>query len=327
MTTTKSERLLNLLIAMLVQRHFVSKETIRQVVPQYHGDTDEAFERKFERDKDELRSLGVPIEVGFMDSYFEDEQGYRIRPEAYALPEVTLDGDEAAVVGLAARVWQNAGLASATSDALMKLRAAGADVDPSGLDVVSPRVAAPEPAFDPVWEALGSRTRIAFDYRRGDSSTPETRHVEPWGVVSVRSRSYLVGFDRDRDDHRVFRLSRVVGPVRPEGGPGAYDVPADTDVRGLAAKVVRDTDRFTARLRVRPGRGHGLRRRAVSTTSGGDGDRRWDEVAVELTDLDAAADEVLSYGSDVVVDAPDALRERVVGRLRVLTVTGAGETR
>ena len=316
MTTAKSERLLNLLIAMLVQRHYVTKETIRRVVPQYHGDSDEAFERKFERDKDELRSLGVPIEVGALDAFFDDELGYRIRPEAYALPEVALDADEAAVVGLAARVWQNAGLASATSDALLKLRAAGAQVDPAGLEVISPRVAAPEPAFDPVWEALGTRTRISFDYRRSDASEAETRRVEPWGVVSVRSRSYLVGFDRDRDDHRVFRLSRVVGDVRTEGGPGAYDVPPGTDVRALASRVVREADPFTATLRVRAGRGHGLRTRAASITPGEQG---WDAVEIEFGDVDAAVDEILGYGSDAVVLAPHALRDRLVSRLQALT--------
>ena len=315
MTTAKSERLLNLLIAMLVQRHYVTKETLRRVVPQYHDDSDEAFERKFERDKDELRSLGVPIEVGALDAFFDDELGYRIRPEAYALPEVALDADEAAVVGLAARVWQNAGLASAASDALLKLRAAGAQVDPGGLDVVSPRVSAPEPAFDPVWAALSSRTRIAFDYRRSDASEAEARRVEPWGVVSVRSRSYLVGFDRDREDHRVFRLSRVVGEVRTEGGPAAYEVPAGTDVRALASRVVRDTDPFAAVLRVRRGRGHGLRTRAQAVAPLEQG---WDRVEIELRDLEAAVDEVLSYGSDVIVESPAILRDRLVARLEAL---------
>ncbi len=121
----KSERLLNLLILLLVSRSFVTKDRIRDVIDDYRGGSDEAFEKMFERDKDELRSLGIPIEVGHLDAFFEDEVGYRIKRDAFELPQLELEPDEAAVVGLAARVWQHAGLADATSQALLKLKAAG----------------------------------------------------------------------------------------------------------------------------------------------------------------------------------------------------------
>ena len=121
MSVKKSERLLNLLIMLLVQRHFVPKSRIRAIL--YPEAGDEAFDRMFDRDKDELRSLGVPIEVGQLDPLFEDEPGYRIRPDRFALPPVSLEPDEAAVVGLATRVWQHARLAEATSDAVRKLTA------------------------------------------------------------------------------------------------------------------------------------------------------------------------------------------------------------
>src|SRR3954447_15834535 len=99
MTARKSERLLNLLIMLLVQRHYVSKDRIRAIL--YPDASRDAFEKMFERDKEELRSLGVPIEVGSMDAYFEDEPGYRIRADELALPEIELAADEAAVIGLA----------------------------------------------------------------------------------------------------------------------------------------------------------------------------------------------------------------------------------
>ena len=94
---SKTERLLNLLIMLLVQRHYVSKDRIRAIL--YADASDDAFEKMFERDKEELRSLGVPIEVGQMDAYFDDEPGYRIRADEFALPEITLESDEASVVG------------------------------------------------------------------------------------------------------------------------------------------------------------------------------------------------------------------------------------
>ena len=127
-TRRKTERLLNLLIMLLVQRHYVSKERIRAIL--YADASDDAFEKMFERDKEELRSLGVPIEVGQMDAYFDDEPGYRVRADEFALPEIALESDEAAVVALATRVWEHARLAEATTDAVGKLTAAGVDARP-----------------------------------------------------------------------------------------------------------------------------------------------------------------------------------------------------
>ena len=118
MSARKSERLLNLLITLLVSRGYVTKQRLREVIEDYRTtSSDDAFERMFDRDKDDLRALGVPIEVGGHDALFEDEAGYRIVRSAFELPEIAFEADEAAVIGLASRVWQQAGLASATSDA------------------------------------------------------------------------------------------------------------------------------------------------------------------------------------------------------------------
>jgi proteasome accessory factor B len=169
-TAWKSERLLNLVIMLLVSRTYVTKERIRQVIEGYDKSNDESFEKMFERDKEELRALGIPIELGHVDKFFEDEQGYRIKRDAFELPEVDLSPDEAAVLGLAARVWQHAGLAAATSSALVKLRAAGHHVDREALDALQPRVVADEPAFDDMWEMTISRTPVRFSYRRAGAA-------------------------------------------------------------------------------------------------------------------------------------------------------------
>ena len=233
MTTEKSERLLNLLIMLLVQRHYVAKERIRRIV--YPDSSVDAFEKMFERDKDELRSLGVPVEIGQLDTYFDDEPGYRIRPDRFALPAIDLEPDEAAVVGLATRVWEHATLAKATTEAVRKLTAAGVEVDPSALDIAQPRLAADEPAFDVFWEAVCERTPLAFDYQRSGSNRATTRHLQPWGVTRFSGRWYVVGLDTDRGAERVFRLSRVLGEVRRDGQPASYDIPADVDVKAVYA--------------------------------------------------------------------------------------------
>src|SRR6476619_647680 len=241
MTARKSERLINLLIALLVARTYVSKDRIRTVVEAYREAGDDAFEKMFERDKEELRSLGIPIEVGFVDRAFEDEPGYRVVRSAFELPEIDLAPEEAAVIGLAARVWQHAGLAAATSDALVKLKAAGVTVDRPALDIVQPTLTAEEPAFEPLWDATRTRTPVRFRYLRSGGTTPALRHLQPWGVVSFRGRWYVVGHDGDRGDPRVFRLSRVQGEVSDDGAAGSYDVPPGTDLRALTASLAPAT--------------------------------------------------------------------------------------
>ncbi len=258
MAARKSERLLNLLIALLVARTYVTKDRLREVVEQYRDAGDEAFEKMFERDKEELRSLGVPIEVGHVDRAFEDEPGYRIVRAAFELPDVDLAPDEAAVVGLAARVWQHAGLAAATSDALVKLRAAGISVDREALDVVQPQLAADEPAFEAFWTATLSRTPVRFGYRTAAGAEVTTRHLQPWGVVSYRGRWYVVGLDTDRRAPRLFRLSRVQGEVAHDGRPGAFEVPDGTDVRALTQSLAPPPADRTASVLVRHAAAHGL---------------------------------------------------------------------
>lgn len=290
----------------------MTKDRIRDVIEDYRRGSDEAFEKMFERDKDELRSLGIPIEVGHLDAFFEDEVGYRIKRDAFELPQVELEPDEAAVVGLAARVWQHAGLADATSQALLKLKAAGLPVDREALDVVQPRLVADEPAFDAVWAATQSRTPVVFDYRRRGLGEPTRRHVQPWGVVSARGRWYVVGHDSDRGEPRLFRLSRIVGDVATDGRPGSFVVPDGTDVRALTRSLAPEQPVGRATIRVRKGAAQDLRRRAVSTAEAGEG---WDVLELEYADLDTAAGEVLAALDAAVAVEPPELRDLVVDRL------------
>lgn len=316
MAIRKTERLLNLLIMLLVQRHYVAKDRIRAIL--YAESSDEAFEKMFERDKEELRSLGVPIEVGHIDAYFDDEPGYRIRPDRFALPDIELSADEAAVVGLATKVWQHARLADATTEAVRKLVALGVEVDVSALDIVQPRLSADEPSFDVFWEATQERTPVTFDYTRTGQDAPSRRHLQPWGVVRYSGRWYVVGYDVERRAERVFRLSRVHGSPERQGQPGSYEVPAGTDVRAVARRLAPAPSTETAVLLLRAGTGLPLRRDADSVLSdvvGPDERTTWDRVEITRAAL-GLSDEVLGYGPDVYVESPAHLREAVVSRLR-----------
>jgi len=322
MTAWKSERLLNLVIMLLVSRTYVTKERIREVIEGYDKDNDEAFEKMFERDKEELRALGIPIELGHVDKFFDDEQGYRIKRDAFELPDIDFTPDEAAVLGLAARVWQHAGLASATSAALVKLRAAGHDVDREALDALQPRVVADEPAFDDMWEMTISRTPVRFGYRRAGANEVVERHLEPWGVVTSRERWYVVGHDRDRGAPRMFRLSRIVGDVLADGRPGSFEVPEGTDVRALTASLEPRRRQTTATVLARRGSAALLRRRARAVTEdvpGPDERTPWDRLELSTYAVDELAEDVLAHLGDVVAVEPAALHDLVVARLAQLS--------
>jgi proteasome accessory factor B len=309
----------NLVICLLSTQRFLTAAQIAATVPGYeHDATDpkdhEAFQRKFERDKAELRELGVPLETG-TPSVFDTEPGYRIARRQYALPDIPLEPDEAAAVGIAARLWQHAGLAAAASSGLAKLRAAGIDVDPHATLGVEPVVTV-DPAFGPLTSAARDRRTVTFRYRRPEGDAPATRRLQPWGVVCWRGRWYVVGHDLDRAAARCFRLSRIVGAVRSTGPAGAYTPPTDVDLISYVASWSGPLERpGRATVLARPGRAAGLRRWAQETTPGPDGDR----LVLRYADVEWIAGALVGYGADVRVLDPPEVREAVIQRLKEIS--------
>jgi proteasome accessory factor B len=313
----RTERLLNLVICLLATRRWLTKEQIRAAVPQYADcDTLEAFDRMFERDKEDLRELGVPLVTGSDSAWFDDEQGYRIDRDTYSLPQIELTAAELAVVGLASRVWQQASLAGPAARALVKLRALGVEADGDSLVGVEPRVRTAEPAFDPLYAATRDRRPVRFSYRK-PSGEPAVRRLQPWGLTSRSGRWYVVGHDLDREAPRAFRLSRVEGAVQPDGPAGSYQIPSDANPASLIRGFSEPDDDRPALLRVRPGRCAGLRLRAtpVQPAQLADPDG-WDLLRVRIGELSWLVEELASYGPDVVALEPADLRQAVIRQLR-----------
>lgn len=316
MSRTRTERLVNLVICLLATRRFLTAAQIAATVPGYeHDPTDphdhEAFQRKFERDKAELRELGVPLETG-TSSAFDTEPGYRIARRDYALPDIPLAPDEAAAVGIAARLWRHAGLAAAASSGLAKLRAAGVEVDSDATLGVEPVVTV-DPAFAPLAAAARQRIAVTFRYRVPEDDADTVRRLQPWGVVCWRGRWYVVGHDLDRQAERCFRLSRVTGPVRRSGRPGAFTPPPGVDLIERVARFGGPVERTgRARVLVRPHRAAGVRRWAEQVTPTADGD----VVVLRYADAEGLASWLVRYGADVVVLDPPEVRDMAVARLR-----------
>ncbi len=311
MAARRAERLVNLVICLLSTRQYLSAERIREAVPGYEAAdgserVDEAFKRMFERDKAELRELGIPLETGH-NSIFDTEEGYRITRREYELPPVEFDAAEAAAVGIAARLWQSATLGAPARSALIKLRAGGTDVDAAGAPGAVPHIDASEPALPALLDAARHSRAVRFHYQKSGSGTAELRTIEPWGVLSWRRRWYVVGHDRDRDQARSFRLSRVVGEVEVFGRPGGYERPAGTDL--LAYVAGRSPDEGgVAHVRV-TGSGAGRLRRQASAEIDG-------VLTLGYVDLARLAGVVASAGPAARAIDPPELVEAVVAHLR-----------
>ncbi|MFE7141241.1 helix-turn-helix transcriptional regulator [Streptomyces sp. NPDC057644] len=314
MAIAKAERLMNLALCLLGTRRPLSKRELRGSIEAYlEAGSDDSFNRMFERDKDDLRELGLVIETV---ENLDGDTGYLARRDSNRLPPITLDAEEAAALGLAAKVWQQARLAGAASGALQKLRAAGMPETGDAYEVHSalePRIPVHEAAFEPLMLACRDRRPVTFDYRKANSARPEPRQVEPWTLECWRGHWYLAGWDRERGAERVFRLSRITGKVRSRAGAFSAEVPDVVTVRETVESWAGETATRTARIRLRAGAGYPLRSRATAVRDRGDG---WDELEIPYGHgLDAW---LVEFGPDVVVEEPADLRADVVDRLRAV---------
>jgi proteasome accessory factor B len=322
MATSKVERLVNLVIALLSTRGFITAEKIRSSVAGYSDSPSvEAFSRMFERDKNELRDLGIPLEVGRVSAW-DPTEGYRINRDAYSLPSVALTPDEAAAVAVATRLWESPELITATQGALLKLRAAGVDVDPDAPVAIAspegvPGLRGSEDVLGILLSAIESRRAVQFPHRSSRAEPYSTRTVEPWGVVTDKGRWYLVGHDRDRDDTRIFRLSRIGAEVTPIGPAGAVTVPDDVDLRKIVAEKVTEVPTGgQAQVWVADGRATALRRAGRSIATRRLGGRDGEVIELDIGSIDRLARDITGYGADAVVLEPQSLRDDVLARLR-----------
>lgn len=313
MAARKTERLVNLTILLLSSRFFVPRDQIRRTVQGYENLSDEAFMRMFERDKNDLRALGVPIETGSNDPFFGDEPGYRISRRDFELPPIEFTPEETTVLGLAATVWQQASAAEDTTHALAKLRAAGVDLDPERLTALAPRLSAREEGFEPLWQAVIDRQVVRFGYR----GSSEVRTVEPWRLALRSNSWYLIGYDRTRQAPRVFKLSRITDPPKPIGAPDAFVAPEEGSIAGHASILHLPDWELHAVLAVRGDRAPTLRRRGQPCDSPIPLPTGFRAFRVPFGSGSAVA-EIASHGADVIVVEPPELRSQVVGHLRAV---------
>ncbi|MCU1548970.1 MAG: hypothetical protein JWO29_1921 [Arthrobacter sp.] len=322
MPASRTERLLNLLIALLNTRYGLRRSELREKV--YHDTTssDIAFGRMFERDKGELRQFGFDVETVTDMGWGSDDPAttrYRIGKESNRLPDVSLTPEECTVLILAAQLWEQAALGSAALNAVRKLQAAGGLRDAELPVGVQPRIRPAGQAFEDLVAAMHAQHPVSFRYLAGSTGKEEERLVEPWGLGSRFGQWYLVGQDRARKDKRFFRLSRLTSAVTVLDRE-SFTPPPGFNVRAELATLQERPIR-TAVVAVQKGRLLGLRKRAAAdnpapeSPAAGLPGTDWDRLSVPYRDAETLGEELASYGPRVVALSPPELVTAVRRRL------------
>lgn len=307
----KSERLINLTIALLATKRFITKSEILKTVEGYEG-SPESKDRMFERDKDDLRSLGIEIEVGTFDPLFNDEAGYRIKQERYQLDLGDVTPLEISLLSLAAQAWQGASLDDAAQRALVKLSSLGIAIDEANLPHSVPFLSDEGLDIPKITRAIAEHQILEFTYRNYDLSL-ESRRVVPIGLSARSGYWYLAGVDQSIEEVRTFRLDRVIGTFTVKKGPKKFETPENFDSESLFERVKS----VEATIDVRRGKGTSLRALAASTKSIGE----WDQIQIPILDMKTLSALILWHGDDVYVHSPTDLREIIISSLKKISAT------
>ncbi|RAN74242.1 hypothetical protein B5P43_29460 [Bacillus sp. SRB_336] len=324
------ERLLNLVIALLGTRRGRSRKFIRENVNGYAGPAATAaeeaklqgsFERMFERDKDTLRQVGIPIRTTTSFGDDDEEQTlYRIDPADYRVPAVRLDEPAMTMLAVAANMWSGAAFSEAAQSALRKVatRAGLGWYDDD--TTVQSRIRTLEPAFEPLWTALREGHPVTFDYRGAGAAETAARTVQPWGLGNKYGEWYLAGLDVDRGAPRYFRLSRIRSDVAIDM-EARFERPKEFSISQVLHSLGTG-EPATARIEVPVGGAHYLRSRE-GTAIAGAGKRPGTEVlSISYREPELMADDLAALGAHAVVREPEDLRRAVVARLRAAANAG-----
>lgn len=314
------ERQFALVLALLATEQGLTKEQILATVDGYHQkyapDGDNAnLERQFERDKDALRELGVPIETVDAPGQSGNNQlqSYRVSKGDYELPDdITFSPTELSLLQLAGTVWREGSLSGDMRRAMIKLRAAGVEPDGSMLGY-APRLRQLEPAFAPLTQAIERHETVVFPYLRPGRRVARQHTIKPLALFQFRGRWLFMGLDAvplgAREHKLTFLLSRIVGDV--VSTHERFDAPAGDHGAEALAELEALWERNTATVAVEPGSDAAIRlgRRYGGTTADGR------LLIVHYSDLTLLADELAGFGPEATVIEPDELKLAVLSRL------------
>jgi proteasome accessory factor B len=309
------DRLFHLILALMATRQGLTKEHILSTVRGYREDTEsgmarESLERRFERDKDALRELGIPLEATIPpeDDGNNKNTLYRIPKGDYDLPDgVEFNGRDIALLNLAATLWREGTLSKEANIATRKLQSFGVSIDEPLLGF-APLISTRDPALNALQDALERQVQVEFEYLKPGEARASTRRVSPLALINHEGRWHLYSHETSSNQTKTFLLRRIVSTVTlleesATSAPETVTQEALADLRELydrqvaTLSVTPDSDAWSA-----------LSQRVGTQVDAG-------VLSVHYTDADIFASELTSYGDDVLVVGPPDLRERVIAHL------------
>ena len=312
MSDSKTERELNLLFVLLNAKRPIEREEIRKRVPGYFGKSDEAFERAFERDKKMLReTIGAPVKTVQLDKFHDDVFGYTIDQDEWQLPELKLTSKERALLNLASSAWAHTQLGPALADAAHRLG------DDSQIQTaVHLDLSRQSEHLEKFLEAQSLGKCVEFTYYSKNSDSVAERLIAPWRIFLSDGNSYLIGFDQQKGERRIFKISRIVGQVLISAEDTIETSPPNLEPAAIISSWQSDlSNLIDATLEINKDQAGELRLLSSSINSGQEKD------VVELSQIDQLklCQLVAKNCDQVKVISPDSLRFEVTNLLAAIS--------
>lgn len=300
MSDQKTERLINLTLALLSSNRYLTKSEIFKNVAGYSGSA-ETMERMFERDKDDLRNLGIPIEVRALDPLFEDDQGYIIDSKSFQIDPKDFSKEEILYLTMAANLWHGTALQQNSNTALLKIQSLDGLV---AINTVSSPVMAENEDSKKlliIFDAVERQLTLEFEYKGS------FRKVNPYGIYTRRGFWYLAA--EENGVVKSFKVIRIGQQIQIISKENSFDKPSGFTI----AKFIDDLNSKTtsqAQVRVRKNQALTLRTRYNAVEI----DTDWDELYIDYIYEEDLIETLLWYGSNLVVISPKSIRDQIINR-------------
>lgn len=301
MSSQKTERLINLTLALLASKRYLSKAEILRSIPGYEG-SPETKERMFERDKDDLRSLGIQIDVNNFDPLFEDEQGYLIKSDSFQFAENEFTKEELLLLTMAANLWHDSAVEIDSQNALLKIQSLSGPVENDMTTTPTLRITEDWQLLVSIFTAVQNKQILEFNYRG------KKRQVNPYGLYSSNGFWYLIAFEINVI--KSFKLVRIEGEIDLIGEKDAFEKPDNFNV-GNFLKGESNSVSLVSKIQVRKGAALSLRNKFTVK----DLDSEWDLMDIPYTNEQELLEMVLWHGTDLKLVEPTALRQLLVANL------------
>lgn len=322
----RTERLLDLITYLLNAPEPVSWQEIKNHFPEdYARGIEESNQRKFERDKAELISLGIPID--YQSGSETKKEGYVIQKERLFLPEIEFTPEESSLLMLSAgAVLENESFPyrDHLESSLHKITSLHRRFDraPQSISITysaQERGRAPRsPWINSLQDALDRRKWIEIQYHAFTTGETSRRRVNPYGLIFRRGNWTVIGWDHLRQDIRSFVVSRIqklkVNQKRP--GTPDYEIPPDFSLKEYQNQQAWDFqvhEPLDVTIEVEPHRLPELLPQLQKAT-----DLGRHRFQIHVTNREGLLSWVLANRTDVRLVEPSELRAQLLKRLKAL---------